>query len=838
MLLDKPYKSLAELCYPDTKTHFHPQKSRFEPLMRQRHVQLLGRSVDLNTLIAKRMNQFLRQNVDYAISRFEAADLTSIIELEVELKNIRFTHSLLCKYFDLDAWEYIFNEVNESTSLVSFHGRVVLHVIFELVYDLFPGWNYNTITGRFHKTVLSFADDVTRESMPKAKMHFLFGSKSLNYAYGQASQLFAKFFGMPHAHALIRVVGKANLALVIGECLHNVELKISNVLAPYVRELNKAMPPSSKLPLFDYKTSGCFGYFQLKLKDITVYPDLRSEVFQHFKEMGNSIIFLNMLDHAAAASDTSAYIQAAPFLGITPDAWSAVARERATGADPSLTAPLYARISEFAASVASKPGACRAPEQLNDLTTSAWRADKFYRVGDQHISLFKAAMQKLYDILGNVRHEWAPVGGGDSGVIPIESTTEFYRFWSAVQFVCCLPTGANELSPQELFGDGLSWCGITIIHLLQQSARFDLFDFSYYITNVEDASDEPTPATDKNKLPDFFKKVAIARELNTQIFEILRSYYELTTTQFTTFEPPAADTDLSATHTMSMSLKVDLPAAAAPSVASPHASLPSPTVPTPGGPAESGTMRGTDGAPPSLVTPPTLRKPPPLGESKSAGRTLPSPSTAPKPEASPIRARPTPPDASAKPSVPASVPVPADGGTMKPKPALTVGARPQPTAPARKGGPLAIGARPLPAGGSTDGGTMSRSSGPETLPARLSNAGGTMSRGSNSGTVSSPAAGDLEVPAPPPVDALPPPPSRDALPPPPSRSALPPPPSRDALPPPPPTRDALPPPPMRDALPPPPAAPARDALPPPPGRPAVKPPPRDGLPPPPAPPRM
>jgi hypothetical protein len=63
----------------------------------------------------------------------------------------------------------------------------------------------------------------------------------------------------------------------------------------------------------------------------------------------------------------------------------------------------------------------------------------------------------------------------------MESTTEFYRFWSAVQFVCCLPTGANEMSPQELFGDGLAWCGITIIHLLQQANRFDLFDFSYVL---------------------------------------------------------------------------------------------------------------------------------------------------------------------------------------------------------------------------------------------------------------------------------------------------------------------------------------------------------------------
>ncbi len=55
------------------------------------------------------------------------------------------------------------------------------------------------------------------------------------------------------------------------------------MLGPYVRELQAGMPPQSKLPLYDYKTSGCYGYFQLKLKDIISYPDLRSEVFQHFK---------------------------------------------------------------------------------------------------------------------------------------------------------------------------------------------------------------------------------------------------------------------------------------------------------------------------------------------------------------------------------------------------------------------------------------------------------------------------------------------------------------------------------------------------------------------------
>jgi cytoplasmic FMR1 interacting protein len=67
--LEKAYKTYAELIFPVGR--FQAPKSRFDVLLKQRHVQLLGRSVDLNHLIAQRMNGYLRQNIDYAITRFE-----------------------------------------------------------------------------------------------------------------------------------------------------------------------------------------------------------------------------------------------------------------------------------------------------------------------------------------------------------------------------------------------------------------------------------------------------------------------------------------------------------------------------------------------------------------------------------------------------------------------------------------------------------------------------------------------------------------------------------------------------------------------------------------------
>jgi cytoplasmic FMR1 interacting protein len=75
---------------------------------------------------------------------------------------------------------------------VSFHGRIVLHVIFELVYDFAPNFNYNGITDRFVRTPLAFSDEVPREALPKSNPAFLYGSKVLNGAYANSAELHKK----------------------------------------------------------------------------------------------------------------------------------------------------------------------------------------------------------------------------------------------------------------------------------------------------------------------------------------------------------------------------------------------------------------------------------------------------------------------------------------------------------------------------------------------------------------------------------------------------------------------------------------------------------------------
>ena len=66
-------------------------------LLRQRHVQLLGRSIDLNRLVCQRINNSLQRSLDLAIARFEANDITGVVELEALVKVFIYllSHSLI-----------------------------------------------------------------------------------------------------------------------------------------------------------------------------------------------------------------------------------------------------------------------------------------------------------------------------------------------------------------------------------------------------------------------------------------------------------------------------------------------------------------------------------------------------------------------------------------------------------------------------------------------------------------------------------------------------------------------------------------------------------------------
>ena len=74
ILLDKKFR--AE-CSPHKFPS--PPPNRYVTILKQRHVQLVGRSLDLNALLGQRMGTNLIKAMDLAISKFESSDLCGIV---------------------------------------------------------------------------------------------------------------------------------------------------------------------------------------------------------------------------------------------------------------------------------------------------------------------------------------------------------------------------------------------------------------------------------------------------------------------------------------------------------------------------------------------------------------------------------------------------------------------------------------------------------------------------------------------------------------------------------------------------------------------------------------
>lgn len=69
-------------------------------------------------------------------------------------------------------------------------------------------------------------------------------------------------------------------------------------IASYCVVLRKTLRDVVKLPRFDYGSIGILGFYQSELDDMVQFPDLRTVVFQAFREVGNALLFTLHLEQA------------------------------------------------------------------------------------------------------------------------------------------------------------------------------------------------------------------------------------------------------------------------------------------------------------------------------------------------------------------------------------------------------------------------------------------------------------------------------------------------------------------------------------------------------------
>ncbi|XP_070552583.1 cytoplasmic FMR1-interacting protein 2-like isoform X2 [Ptychodera flava] len=525
MLLDKRFR--AECANHGIHIPY-PPTNRYETLLKQRHVQLLGRSIDLNRLITQRVSTAMQKSLDLSISRFESGDITGIAELEGLLEVNRLTHKLLSKYLTLSDFESMFREANHN--VLAPYGRITLHVFWELNYDFLPNYCYNASTNRFVQTKFSYVQPLGRDKPPHSAAHYLYGSKVLNGAYSSIYSLYGNFVGVPHFQAMVNLLGYQGIAVVTEELLKIVKSLLQGTILQYVKTLMEVMPKTCKLPKYEYGSPGVLGYYHAHLEPIIQYAELKTDVFQSFREVGNAVLFCLLVEQALAQEEVCDLLHAAPFQNIIPRPFVKDSEQLETKMKkleakyaPLQVVPIIEKLGSSEQAMISFQGDLLTKERLCC-----------------GLTMFEIVLTRIKSFLDD------PVWHGEppaNGVMNIDECTEFHRLWSAIQFVICLPLKTHEFTVEECFGEGLNWAGCALIVLLSQQRRYEGLDFCYHVLRVQrtDNKDETVKGIPLKRFVDRVRKFQI---LNHQIFSILNKFLKssdsdnLPVEQVRCYQPP------------------------------------------------------------------------------------------------------------------------------------------------------------------------------------------------------------------------------------------------------------------------------------------------------------
>ncbi|KAI5667752.1 hypothetical protein M9H77_17605 [Catharanthus roseus] len=494
------------------------QPMRFTALLKMTRVKLLGRTIDLRSLIAERMNKIFRDNIEFLFDRFESQDICAIVELEKLLTVLQLSHELLNKDLAIDSFDLMFNEMQENVSLVSYSSRLASQICTEMQNDFLQNFILCNTTQRFVRSSRVPVVPVQKPSLPYAKANFYCGTQDLNSAYQSFARLHGGFFGMRHMYSIVRLLGSRSLPWLIRALLDHMSNKIT-ALEPLVTGLQEAFPKSIGLLPFDGGVTGSMRIIKEHLNCWQSKSEVKSEVLRGIKEIGSVLYWMGLLDIVLREVDTSNFMQTAPWLGLIPGTDGQILQSEDAG-----ESPLVTLFKSATAAILSDNNSCKNPTSFQTLSRQAEAADLLYKANINTGSVLEYALAFTSAALDKYCSKWS--AAPKTGFIDITTSKDFYRIFSGLQIEYLENFIQMQSSSQELLGDSVAWGGCTIIYLLGQQLHFELFDFSHQVLNVAEVED----ATPSQRNPQFVQVLEVlleamkkARRLNNHVLSMLKA---------------------------------------------------------------------------------------------------------------------------------------------------------------------------------------------------------------------------------------------------------------------------------------------------------------------------
>ena len=147
---------------------------------------------------------------------------------------------------------------------------------------------------------------------------YWYGNNNMDTAFKAINSLLCHFVGRPHFACISRLLSYGSLAFCVDEMLNTVETSIKGTLSPYVQSLLQGMPREFPIiPLGKVAPGAVYvlSALQTALKEIIEYPDLQTEFFHAFREIGNGVLVFLMLEQSITCEEIVDLSQSMPFQG-------------------------------------------------------------------------------------------------------------------------------------------------------------------------------------------------------------------------------------------------------------------------------------------------------------------------------------------------------------------------------------------------------------------------------------------------------------------------------------------------------------------------------------------
>jgi cytoplasmic FMR1 interacting protein len=143
-------KNMKDLLFSSRKIKVPTRMHHFEVAIKQRTIELLGRSINLHGILSKKIQGFLMQDLEAIINRFEQSRVTEVIDIATLLKILRGTHAnLVSAGLDLDKFENILEQKVKCVGTYSFQDILVLRLQDAIFNDLTLWFALNETSQQF-----------------------------------------------------------------------------------------------------------------------------------------------------------------------------------------------------------------------------------------------------------------------------------------------------------------------------------------------------------------------------------------------------------------------------------------------------------------------------------------------------------------------------------------------------------------------------------------------------------------------------------------------------------------------------------------------------------------